>query len=115
MNLQNGYKAVYEKAADGERTFYASKCDGSDDTEIASFVDVDYRNRTIYEYEDGFYVSAVGQPPAYGTDGVPSDERLSEFDVIFVKAEASEPVTTELDTPSEPDNANPEAATPEDE
>ena len=25
MNLQNGYKVIYEKAADGKRAFYASK------------------------------------------------------------------------------------------
>ena len=30
MNLQNGYKVIYEEIVDGKRTFFADKLDGSD-------------------------------------------------------------------------------------
>jgi hypothetical protein len=85
MNLQNGYKAVYEKAADGKRTFYASKTglyDSSVDT-LGTLVDANFASRTIYEHDNNFYVSAAGGAPAYGGNGLPLDGRISLFDPIF--------------------------------
>ena len=41
MNLQNGYKVIYEKIADGKRTFYATEnvvCDPKVDTKIVEKV-----------------------------------------------------------------------------
>ena len=74
MNLQNGYKVIYEKAADGKRTFYASKSaiyPNDDDLVVASFNDADYKGKVIYEYKGNFYVS-TGSIPAYDEKGVPT-------------------------------------------
>lgn len=85
MNLQNGYKAVYEKAADGKRTFYASKTglyDSSVDT-LGTLVDANFAGRTIYEHDNNFYASVAGAAPAYDENGLPLDGRISLFDPIF--------------------------------
>ena len=77
MNLQNGYKVIYEKAADGKRTFYASKSaayPNENDTEIASFNDKDYQGKVIYEYKNKFYVS----------NGEPLDTVIDDFDKVFI-------------------------------
>ena len=46
MNLQNGYKVIYEKTADGTRTFYATKntkCDPTvDDKIIEAFAQINH-------------------------------------------------------------------------
>lgn len=94
MNLQNGYKVIYEQAKDGKRTFFASKtglCDPTVDTQIGDeFVISDFANKTIYEYKGKFYVTAEGCTPAYGEDGVPIDECLTAFDEVFVKQEEAD-------------------------
>ena len=85
MNLQNGYKVIYEKAADGKRTFYASKSaiyPNDDDLVVASFNDADYKGKVIYEYKGDFYAS-VGSIPAYDENGVPTDTKLDGFASIF--------------------------------
>lgn len=91
MNLQNGYKVIYEKAAGGKRTFYASKCDGTSDKELASFTDSEYRGRMIYEHDGRFYISAEATPK-YDEDGKPASGEtvLSAFDEVFVKVEPDE-------------------------
>jgi hypothetical protein len=101
MNLQNGYKVIYEKAADGKRTFYASKQDGSKDKELATFTDSEYRGRMLYEYKGSFYVSA-GATPKYDESGKPAagEEKLAVFDEVFIKAEPSE---TQADEPAQVD------------
>ena len=110
MELQNGYKVIYEKAADGERTFYASKSNAYPDTEdlvLATFKDdVDFKGRTIYEYKGKFYITAVGKTPAYGEDGIPTDECINSdnFDLVFTKAEDVE----EVDEPVEDEVVNEE-------
>lgn len=90
MNLQNGYKVVYEKAENGKRTFYASKtgiCDPAVDTKLGdTFTDSDYMDKVIYEYKGSFYVS-TGSVPSYDENGVPTDERLDAFDEVFIKAD----------------------------
>ena len=122
MDLQNGYKVIYEKAADGKRTFYASKletgkCDTTVDTELASFTDSDYKGKVIYEYKGSFYISE-GKTPAYDEDGVPTDERLSAFDEVFVKAEPTA-VASEEDLPEDtnevPETGSDSNPVPEDE
>lgn len=109
MKLQNGYKVVYEKAADGKRTFYASKtgvCDPKVDTKLGdTFVDTDYAGKVIYEYKGSFYASK-GSTPAYDENGVPTDDRLSAFDTVFVEASQT-PASASLDE-TEPEN-EPEA------
>ena len=90
MNLQNGYKVIYEKASEGKRTFYASKSNAypaADDVEIASFNDADYAGKVIYEYKGNFYVSA-GSVPTYDENGVPTDTKIEGFDQVFKKADA---------------------------
>jgi hypothetical protein len=85
MELKNGYKVIYEVAADGKRTFYASKSNvypTTEDVEIASFNDADYKGKVIYEYKGDFYVSA-GSIPAYNENGVPTDNKITEFEKIF--------------------------------
>jgi hypothetical protein len=98
MNLQNGYKVIYEKAADGKRTFYASKSDAypaADDITLASFDDADFAGKVIYEYAGEFYVSE-GKLPAYDENGIPTDTKIEieHFNDVFVKAEetSDEPV-----------------------
>jgi hypothetical protein len=92
MNLQNGYKVIYEKAADGKRIFYASKtgvCDPTVDTQLGeAFDDAEYRGKMIYEYKGSFYVT-TGATPSYDEEGKPTDERLTAFDEVFIKAEAA--------------------------
>ena len=89
MNLQNGYKVIYEKAADGKRTFYASKSTvypNADDKVLASFNDADYRGKVIYEHKGKFYVS-IGSVPTYNENGEPADRVIEGFSEVFEEAE----------------------------
>lgn len=91
MNLQNGYKVIYEKASEGKRTFYASKSNAypaDDDITLATFDDEDFAGKVIYEYAGEFYVSE-GKLPAYDENGVPTDTKIEieHFNDVFVKAE----------------------------
>lgn len=99
MELKNGYKVIYEVAADGKRTFYASKSNvypTAEDVEIASFNDADYIGKVIYEYKGDFYVS-TGSVPAYDEKGVPTDSKIEGFDQVFKLADAvQEPTGTVL-------------------
>lgn len=63
MNLQNGYKVIYEKTADGKRTFYATKnaiCDPAVDDKIIEAEIGKYK--LIYEKNGEFYGSTTGIP-----------------------------------------------------
>lgn len=122
MIYKNGYKVVYEIAADGKRTFYAAKStayptrdeDGNiTDTVLATFDDAEFAGKTVYEYAGEFYVS-TGAVPAYNEDGTPADEKIKGFEALFVEGEteavvadaepeeeADEPTTTEPDTDPE--------------
>ena len=97
MNYKNGYKVVYEVAADGERTFWASKSneypardeagniiENEMNTKLASFVDEDFAGKTIYEYKGEFYVS-TDKVPAYNEDGTPKDTKIVGFEKLFVE------------------------------
>jgi hypothetical protein len=62
MNLQNGYKVIYEKAADGKRTFYASKTGIFANAEqIGEAVEIG-KYKLIYEKNGQLYGSTTGTP-----------------------------------------------------
>lgn len=99
MKLENGYKVIYEVAADGRRTFYASKSTSYPnkdvegkivDLKVAEFVDADYADKVVYEYKGSFYVSK-GKTPAYDKNGIPTDTRLEAFDQVFVEVKPADP------------------------
>ena len=88
MNLQNGYKVIYEKAADGKRTFYATKnvvCDPTVDDKILEATIGAYK--LIYEKDGQFYGSTTGIPTE-------NDRCFTEFDKVF-KETTEEPVAQE--------------------
>lgn len=97
MNLQNGYKVIYEKTADGKRTFYATKnvtCDPTVDDKIIEATIGEYK--LIYEKAGQFYGSTTGIP----ADG---DHCFVEFDKVFKETVAEEvPTTTTEDEVEEP-------------
>lgn len=106
MIYKNGYKVVYEVAADGKRTFYAAKSnvypardeDGNiTDTVLATFDDTEFAGKTIYEYAGEFYVS-TGAVPAYNEDGTPADEKIAGFEPLFVEGAEAATVAEELAT-----------------
>ena len=75
MNLQNGYKVIYEKAADGKRTFYASKTGVFADAEkILEATIGEYK--LIYEKAGQFYGSTTGIPAE-------GDHCFTEFNKVF--------------------------------
>jgi hypothetical protein len=129
MIYKNGYKVVYEIAADGKRTFYAAKSaayptrdeDGNiTDTMLATFNDADFAGKTIYEYAGEFYVS-TGAVPAYNEDGTPKDTKIAGFEALFVEGEseattaAVEPEAPVADDEDDEPVAEPEADPEEDE
>ena len=89
MNLQNGFKVVYEKAAEGKRTFYATKtglCNPEIDTQLGdTLVDADYKGKMIYEHKGNFYVS-TGKTPVYDENGIPTDTSLTIFNEVFTNS-----------------------------
>jgi hypothetical protein len=79
MNLQNGYKVIYEKAADGKRTFYASKTGVFADAEVIAEAEIG-KYKLIYEKAGRFFGSESGIPTA-------TDYCFDAFDKVFVEAE----------------------------
>lgn len=74
MNLQNGYKVIYEKAANGEHVFFASKTGTfADAEELGRLIEGEYK--LIYEKNGQLFCSSTGIPAE-------SDE---EF-IVFKKA-----------------------------
>lgn len=90
MNLQNGYKVIYEKAADGKRTFYASKTGVFADAEVIAEANIG-EYKLIYEKDGQFYGSLTGVPTA-------DDHCFTEFDKVF-KVATEEPVQPALEEP----------------
>ena len=116
MNYKNGYKVVYEVAADGKRTFYATKSNAypsEDDVVLASFNDADFAGKTIYEYKGEFYVS-TGAVPAYNEDGTPKDEKIKGFKKLFVEGD-SEEATESVDPEDEVEDEDEEPVEDEEE
>ena len=87
MNLQNGYRVVYDRAADGKHAFYASKTGVFADAELIMEVE-DGKYKLIYEKDGAIYGSVTGVP----ADGDKCFEELKTvFEDGYVKAEAIEP------------------------
>lgn len=110
MKYKNGYKVVYEVAADGMRTFYAAKSNeyptrdeegNITDDVIASFIDKDFAGKTIYEYKGEFYVS-TGAVPAYNEDGTPKDDKIKGFSKLLVEGYEGEEATAATVEDDEP-------------
>lgn len=97
MKLENGYKVIYEKAADGKRTFYASKSGVFADAEVICEAEIG-KFKLIYEKGGRFYGSETGIP----TEG---DYCFVDFDKVFVKEEVKEEAKEEepVETPENGD------------
>lgn len=77
MKLQNGYKAIFDKAADGKHTIYASKTGlFKDAEEIGTFEAGQYN--LIYEKQGKLYHSQTGIP-------ADSDSTVAELDKLFAE------------------------------
>lgn len=96
MTLQNGYKVIYEKTADGKRTFYASKSGVFADAELIAEVELG-KYKLIYEKAGKIYGSETGVPAE-------GDNCLTDFDKAFSVVE--EDVEVE-ETPNEPEVEEP--------
>jgi hypothetical protein len=114
MKLENGYKVIYEVAADGKRAFYASKSISYPnrdekgnivDFKMAEFEDKNYKGKVIYEYKGKFYVS-VKSLPSYDENGIPTDALLvneANFNEVFkVKEEVKEEEPADPETGKDP-------------
>ena len=99
MELKNGYKVIYEKAADGKRAFYASKTGFFADAELIAEANIG-EYKLVYEKNGNFYGS---------TSGIPSEEDycFEEFKAIF-----EEGYTAEIEPAAEPVAAIEETAVP---
>lgn len=115
MILQNGYKKIYEHAANGERTIYATTsdvCDPTVDTKLGSFVDAEFAGRLLYEYRGKVY-AAVANVPAYDENGVPTDDCVLDLTNISEVEEAANEQDAQAkpeaaEEPEEPMSADPE-------
>ena len=112
MDLKNGYKVIYDKAKDGERTFYASKTGVFADAEQITTATIgDYK--LIYEKDSKVYGSETGIPadtdycfdafnkvfiadePVQETQVIPTDEQDDE---VLVDDTESGPTSNEPET-----------------
>ena len=90
MNLQNGYKVIYDSAVNNEHTFYASKTGVfADAEEIVKLAAGEYK--LVYEKNGCIYGSKTGIPSE-------NDSCFTEFDKIF-KAAGEEPEDEVVETP----------------
>ena len=91
MNLQNGYRVIYEKAANGEHVFFASKTGAfADAEELGKLIEGEYK--LIYEKDGQLFCSVTGIPTE-------SDE---EFTVFKKAVETSNTVNNQTQVPTEP-------------
>ncbi len=80
MELKNGYRVIYDKAADGEHVFSASKTGVfTDAEEIVKIAAGEYK--LVYEKAGQLYGSTTGIPAE-------GDYCFEEFDIVFVEDEA---------------------------
>ena len=89
MNLQNGYKVIYDSAVNNEHTLYASKTGVFADAEVICEAEIG-KFKLIYEKGGRFYGSETGIPAE-------GDYCFVDFDKVFVKEEEvkeEEPVET---------------------
>ena len=84
MNLQNGYKVLYEKVSDGKRTFFASKSGNFVDAEqIGEAIEIG-KYKLVYEKDGKIYCSESGTPD------LTADVAMEAFDEIFAEADENE-------------------------
>lgn len=95
MNLKNGYKVIYEKAADGKRTFYASKTGLFADAEVIAEATIG-EYKLIYEKSGMFYGSTTGIPAE-------DDYCFEEFKAVFEEGYAAEDTPADKPTETEPE------------
>ena len=89
MNLQNGYKVLYEVAANGKRTFYASKSGVFADAEqVGEPVEIG-KYKLVYEKDGKIYCSETNIPNL-DENGNPVDVAIESFNEIFVESEKNE-------------------------
>ena len=81
MDLQNGYKVIYEKIADGERTFFASKHNGEAATQLGDAIKVG-EYKLVFEKDGGIFGSVTGK--------VEDGKRIEAFDEVFIAANEPE-------------------------
>ena len=86
MDLQNGYKVIYEKVADGNRTFYASKNGLFAGAEVVTEAAIG-EYKLVYEKDGKIYGSKTGVPAT-------GDFCFEAFDKVFKKAEEESTTTT---------------------
>jgi hypothetical protein len=106
MKLQNGYKVIYEKIADGERTFFADKMDGNgakqlENTDGTPFTIGKYK--LVFEKDGRIWGSETGKIE----DGVCFDA----FDEVLVEGyeeEAQEPAPANVEPKNEEPDVNDE-------
>ena len=85
MTLQNDYKVLYEKVADGKRTFYASKSGAFADAEQIGEFEIG-KYKLVYEKNGKIYCSE-NNVPSFNENGEPTDTAVDSFDVVFAKDE----------------------------
>lgn len=95
MKLENGYKVIYEKAADGKRTFYASKSGVFADAEVICEAEIG-KFKLIYEKGGRFYGSETGIPAE-------DDYCFVDFDKVFVKVKEEVKEEEPVETPENGD------------
>jgi hypothetical protein len=86
MNLQNGYKVLYERAAEGKRTFLASKTGTFANAELVAEFEMG-KYRLVYEKNGKIYCSESGVP-------ADNDQQVEAFDKLFAEI-AEEPAEEE--------------------
>ena len=95
MKLENGYKVIYEKAAAGKRTFYASKSGVFADAEVICEAEIG-KFKLIYEKGGRFYGSETGIPAE-------GDYCFVDFDKVFVKVKEEVKEEEPVETPENGD------------
>lgn len=93
MNLQNGYKVIYEKTAEGKRTFYASKSVTFADAEFLTETELN-KYKLVYEKDGRFYGSETGIP----ADG---DYCFEAFDKVLKPEAATAVAETNVEEPAQ--------------
>ena len=91
MDLQNGYKVIYEKIANGERTFFADKLDGTKATKLGDAIKVG-KYKLVFEKDGNIFGSETG--------AVKDGTRLDIFDEVLRAANES---AEQANVPNEPE------------
>jgi hypothetical protein len=87
MNLQNGYKVIYAEAANGIRTFKASKSGLFADAEVIAELEIG-KYKLIYEKNGKIYCSESGIPAE-------NDQPTNAFDKVFAEDESADDTDVE--------------------